>query len=106
MEDGHLHSRVPAHKITAPMAFEGPMTGERCFWPISSSVWLQRCDATTLLVVMDNCRIHTVLGVCQIIEKAPDLRGRSQACDCGHDRSRLRCHQTENEAGASDEKLD
>jgi transposase len=56
------------NKITAPMAFEGPMTGEMFL------AYLEQCLAPTLrrndIVVMDNCRIHTVLGVCQIIEKA------------------------------------
>jgi transposase len=55
-------------KMTAPMAFEGAMTGEmflayleQCLWPT-----LRGGD----IVVIDNCRAHTSPRVREVIEKA------------------------------------
>jgi transposase len=56
------------NKMTAPMVIEGAMTGEMFL------AYVEQCLVPTLrrgdIVVMDNCRIHLVAGVQEVIEKA------------------------------------
>ena len=55
-------------KMTAPMAFEGAMTGEMFL------AYLEQCLCPTLkrrdIVVIDNCRVHMSPRVREVIEKA------------------------------------
>ena len=56
------------NKMTAPMAFEGAMTGEMFL------AYLEQCLCPTLrrsdIVVIDNCRVHISPRVREVIEKA------------------------------------
>jgi transposase len=56
------------NKMTAPLAFEGAMTGEMFL------AYLERCLCPTLrpgeIVVIDNCRAHTSPRVREAIEQA------------------------------------
>jgi transposase len=55
-------------KMTAPMAFEGAMTGEMFL------AYLEQCLCPTLkrrdIVVIDNCRVHMSPRIREVIEKA------------------------------------
>jgi hypothetical protein len=56
------------NKMTAPMVIEGAMNGEMFL------AYVEQCLVPTLrrndIVVMDNCRVHLVAGVREVIEKA------------------------------------
>ncbi len=56
------------NKMTAPMVIEGAMTGEMFL------AYVEQCLVPTLrrndIVVMDNCRVHLVAGIREVIEKA------------------------------------
>jgi transposase len=56
------------NKMTAPMVIEGAMTGEMF------RAYVEQCLVPTLrrndIVVMDNCRVHLVVGIREAIEKA------------------------------------
>ena len=56
------------NKMTAPMVFDGPMNGEMFL------AYVEQCLVPTLkrddIVVMDNLRVHKVLGIREAIEKA------------------------------------
>src|SRR6266704_1595245 len=56
------------NKMTAPMGVQGAMTGEMFL------AYVEQCLVPTLrrndIVVMDNCRVHMIVGIREAIEKA------------------------------------